>query len=123
VRRASWRDVPAPGPTHLYIEGRSDLKAASLVAGVARGFYLLETVSAGAFAVEEDRFALPVCGFELRDGRAAAAFSRAWLTGAVSALLRGVRAAARDLAFLPLDGMIGAPTLLVAGLELRPEPA
>jgi hypothetical protein len=26
---------------------------------------------------------------------------------------------ARDLTFFPLDGMIGAPSLLVTGLELR----
>jgi predicted Zn-dependent protease len=123
ARRASWRDPPVPGPTHLFVEGRDDLKAAALVAGVARGFYLLEAVGGGAFALEEDRFTLPVCGFALRGGGSAGAFSRGWLTGAVSALLRGVRAAARDLAFFPLAGMIGAPTLLVAGLELRPEAA
>lgn len=121
VRRPSWRDRPTPGPTHLYIEGRDDLKAAALVAGVARGFYLLDVVGGGAFALPEDRFVLPVCGFALRDGGSAGAFSHAWLTGAVSGLLRGVRAVARDLAFFPLEGMIGAPTLLVAGLELRPE--
>jgi hypothetical protein len=27
---------------------------------------------------------------------------------------------ARDLAFLPLDGMIGSPSLLVTGLALHP---
>jgi hypothetical protein len=28
----------------------------------------------------------------------------------------------RDLTFQPLDGMIGSPTLLVRGLELRKSP-
>ncbi len=121
VRRASWRDLPAPGPTHLFIAGNEEVRAAELVSGVARGFYLLATVGGGAFALAEDRFALPVCGFALRDGGSSGAFSRAWLSGTISGLLRGVRAAARDLEFFPLAGMTGAPTLLVAGLELRPE--
>jgi hypothetical protein len=43
----------------------------------------------------------------------------AWLCGGIGTFLRGIAGVARDLTFQPLDGMIGAPTVLVAGLELR----
>jgi hypothetical protein len=44
------------------------------------------------------------------------------LAGGIGALLRGVGAVARDLRFFPLGGMIGAPTLLLTGLEIRGTP-
>ena len=43
-----------------------------------------------------------------------------WLVGSVPALLGGILAKARDLTFFPIHGgMVGSPTLLVKGLELR----
>ena len=119
-RRPSWRDLPAPGPTHLYLRPRRGVAAGSLLAGLARGYYLLDAAGAGSFDFAQDRFELPVCGFAVTSGRAVAPVSRALLAGGIGALLRGVQAVARDLAFLPLDGMIGSPSLLVTGLALRP---
>ena len=120
-RRASWRDLPKVGPTHLYI--RSDRRRAvgSLLGGLVRGFYLIDATGAAQFDFEEDRFELPVRGFAIEDGRARAPVAGALLTGAVSQLLRGVAAVARDLTFFPLDGMIGSPSLLLRGLEVRPK--
>lgn len=118
TRRPGWRDRPVRGPTHLYLEGDPKLAPSSLLTGVRRGFYLLEAFPGGRVDLQGDRFSLPVAGFELRDGRVARAFGRARLRGAVSALLHGVEAAARDLTLYPLDGMIGAPTLRLGGLEL-----
>jgi hypothetical protein len=45
--------------------------------------------------------------------------ARAWLCGGIGDLLQGIVGTGRDLTFLPLTGMIGAPTVLVTGLELR----
>jgi hypothetical protein len=42
----------------------------------------------------------------------------ACLCGSASALFKGLAGVGRDLSFLPLDGMIGSPSLLVNGLEL-----
>lgn len=122
ARRASWRDVPRPGPTQLYLEPREDRTVAQLLAAVARGFYLLDAVGAVRIDFPRNRFAVPVCGFAVQDGRALAPVSRAWLAGAISALLLGIEGVGRDLTFLPLDGLIGSPSLLVGGLELRPAP-
>ncbi|MGB6361693.1 MAG: metallopeptidase TldD-related protein, partial [Thermoanaerobaculia bacterium] len=123
IRSPSWRDVPRIGCSHLYLRPAPETSAADLLASVARGYYLVDTTGGGQFDLHEDRFCLPVCGLVLRQGRADAPVGGAWLCGAVSSFLRGIQAVARDLLFVPGDGMIGSPTLLVTGLELRKEPA
>jgi PmbA protein len=119
VNRPGWRDAPTPGPTHLFLRPQATVSPGALLRGVARGFYLLDETAPGVFDFEADRFDLPVCGFALRSGRAAASFARARLTGAVSALLRGIQATARDLTFEPRGGRLGGVTALVSGLELQ----
>lgn len=118
--RPGWRELPRPGPTHLYLRPDPSVRVASLVEEVARGYYLLATE--GAPLVEEPfkRFAVPVAGFALEGGRPKGSVSGAWLVGSVSGFLKGLVAAARDLSFLPTrSGLVGAPTVLVKGLELR----
>jgi predicted Zn-dependent protease len=122
IRRPSWRDVPRLGSSHLYLRPAPETPAADLLSSVARGYYLVDTMGGGQFDLGQDHFSLPVCGLVLRQGRADAPVGGAWLCGAVSSFLRGIQAVARDLLFLPGDGMIGSPTLLVTGLELRKEP-
>jgi PmbA protein len=123
TRRASWRDVPVAGPTHLYIRPQPQTSVAALLGAVARGYYLLDATGPGRFDCEGDRFSLPVCGFAVVAGRASAPVAKAWLCGSVGGFLRGLEGLARDLVFLPLDGLLGSPTLLVTGLEIRPEPS
>jgi len=120
-RRPSWRDLPAAGPTHLYLKPDPRLAASALVGAVRRGAYALDVEGGAGLAVdwEAGRFALPVCGFLLENGRATSPLRGVWLTGEITGLLRGIQAVARDLTFHLLDGMIGAPTVLATGLELR----
>ncbi|HEV7667488.1 MAG TPA: metallopeptidase TldD-related protein [Thermoanaerobaculia bacterium] len=119
ARRASFRDLPTPGPTHLYI--RPDLKTGvgALLGSVAIGTYLIDALGPARCDFATGSFALPVCGLAVENGKATAPIGRAWLSGEISDLLRGIAAVGRDLAFLPFDGMIGSPTLLVKGLVLR----
>jgi predicted Zn-dependent protease len=121
-RRPSWRDPPRPGPSHLYVRPHPGVAVAGLLDAVARGYYLLDATGPGRFDLDADRFELPVRGFAVVGGRAAAAVGSAVLAGGIGALLRGVGAVARDLRFFPLGGMIGAPTLLLTGLEIRGTP-
>lgn len=118
-RRPSWRDLPQPGPTHLYLRPRSGVSVGSLLEDVTRGYYLIEASGGGLFDLRQDRFSLPVYGFELRAGRAMAPVAGCHLCGSLSGLLKGIQALARDLTFLPRRGMLGSPTALVSGLELR----
>jgi len=118
--RPGWRDLPHPGPTHLYLRPEPALRAAALVEGVSRGYYLLDVEGAPRLEDPPRRFALPVCGFAIDGGRPTGSVAGGWLVGTVTAFLNGILTAARDLTFLPSrSGLVGAPTLLVKGLELR----
>ena len=117
-RRDSWRDPPRLGPTHLFIEP-SSVSVADLLGAVPRGYYLIDASGSGRFDFDADRFALQVGGFALTGGRVRHAITGGWLCGSIGAFLRGVQAVGRDLTFLPVDGMIGSPSLVATGLELR----
>lgn len=122
TRRPGWRDLPEPGPTHLYLKPDSRTPVASLLGSVTQGYYLIDATGPGRFDLAADRFTLPVCGFAVQSGRASAPVAGAWLCGGIGTFLKGIAGVARDLTFHPLDGMIGAPTVLAAGLELRGGP-
>jgi predicted Zn-dependent protease len=119
VRRPSYRDLPGVAPSHLFIEPDRRSPAGALLAGMARGYYLLETQGPGHFDLEADSFALMVGGFAVRAGRPTSAVTGARLAGKISRLLMGVQAVARDLAFAPIAGLLGSPSLLVEGLEIN----
>ncbi len=119
-RRASWRDLPRPGPSHLYLQPDPATRVASLLEGIGRGYYLIGTSGAPRIEADWERFAVPVSGFAISGGRPSGAVAGAWLVGTVSTLFKGIVAKARDLSFSPIgSSMVGAPTLLVKGLELR----
>jgi predicted Zn-dependent protease len=122
TRRPGWRDLPTPGPTHLYLKPDARTPVAHLLGSLARGYYLIDVTGAGRFDLKADRFALPVCGFAVESGRASAPVANAWLCGGIGTFLKGITGLGRDLTFHPLDGMIGAPTVLATGLELRSGP-
>ena len=121
-QRPGYRDPPRPGPSHLYVRPQDGVRPAALVADLERGCYLLDVDGGGAADLAGDRFCLPVCGFLIAAGASRGPFARSWLCGSVSGLLRGLVGVARDLAFLPLGGMIGSPTLRLSGLQVRGEP-
>jgi PmbA protein len=120
--RPSFRDLPVVGPTHLFVRPQEGVRAATLVSGVGSGCYVLDVDGGGFFDLGRDRLALPVCGFLLAGGAARGPFRNGWLCGSITGFLRGVVGVARDLAFFPLAGLLGSPTLRVSGLELRGEP-
>ena len=123
ARRSGWRDLPVPGPSHLFALPDPEAPVGSLLAEVARGYYLIDVDGPVVVDWSEGRLSVPVVGFTVERGRPASPLAGARVEGGVGSLLRGIGAAARDLAFLPLGGgMVGAPTLLVTGLEIRSSP-
>lgn len=118
ARRASYRDLPRRAPTHLYLAAEAGVGVAELVAAAGGGTYLLDAEGAVRVDPAIGRFAVPVSGLALAGGRASGGLGRRVLSGTLAEWLGGVRAVARDLTFVAGDGMFGAPTLLVEGLEL-----
>ena len=119
VARPGWRDLPRPAATHLYLRPDPRVDASSLAESIGRGYHLVDVLAPGRFDIERDRLSIPVCGFAIRGGRTEEPLSETWLCGGITAFLQGIRAVAGDLVFRPLGGMIGSPSLLVAGMELR----
>lgn len=121
MRRPSWRELPRAGPSHLFLAPDREVAASSLVADLARGYYLVAAAGDGLFDLAGDRFALPVTGFVVDGGRAHAPLAGGVLSGGLGTLLRGVERVGRDLELAAVGaGMIGSPSLLVIGLEVGP---
>ncbi len=120
MRRPSYRDLPLPGPSHLYLRPDRGQPPAALVAGLARGYYLVETQDGGWFDLDADQFRLGVGGFAVRGGRAERPVTGAVLSGKISSLWRGIAAVGRDLTLVPASSMLGAPTVVAQGIALEP---
>ena len=112
------REPPEVGPSHLFIKPDAAVPVQSLLAAVTRGYYFLDALEGARFDLQSDRFRLPVSGFQVASGRATQPIANAVVQGRISALLHGIQAVARDLAFVPHAGALGAPSLLVNGLEI-----
>jgi predicted Zn-dependent protease len=122
ARRASYRDLPRRAPTHFYLDPDPTTPVADLLADVVEGTYLIDVE--GGVRIDESTggFSVAVSGFALARGRTAGGLGRATLTGSFGALFGGVRGLGRDLQFVAGDGMFGAPSLLVDGLDLAGAP-
>ncbi|MEM7351777.1 MAG: metallopeptidase TldD-related protein [Acidobacteriota bacterium] len=118
--RPGWRDLPRPGPTHLYLQPDPRIRAASLIGSLTRGYYLIDLTGRPQVDSSSGRFAAPVCGFAIEGGRPTGTVAGAWLVGSIASFLGGIVAKARDLTFSIVNGgMVGSPSVLVKGLELR----
>ncbi len=117
--RAGWRDLPRTGSTHLYFDPSPDVSVASLLSAVERGYYLIDALGPCSLDPESGSFSLPCCGFEVERGRAAGPIHDVRLEGRLQGFLKGLRAVARDLTFLPRTSIVGSPSILVEGLDLR----
>ena len=126
-RRSGWRVPPKIGHSHLYI-ARGRESAYTIRSGIRHGCYLLDAAPGGRRQVAFDpsgpdgeaSFELDATGFVVDNGNILGAIPRARLSGSIRQLFQGIRAIGDDLCFLPTPGAIGAPTLLLTGLQLEP---
>jgi PmbA protein len=118
-RRPGWRELPEPGPSHLFVQPNRRQSVAGLLQDLARGYYFLDVEGPATLDPEGDRFSVAVLGFAVHGGRPSAPVRGVRLQGSLRSLLRGVAGVARDLRFLPRGrGVVGAPTLLLTGVEV-----
>lgn len=123
-RRASWRDLPRRAASHFYL-APGEAAAAELVAGLEDGAFLIDAEGGVEIDAATLAFSVPVSGFRVLAGRAVAPLGPRRLRGTLPALFAAVSDTARDLSFVPGDGMFGAPTMRLGagvdrGIELRP---
>ena len=126
-RRSGWRSPPEISHSHLYVDRGPD-PADAIRSGIRQGCYLLDRAPGGRRRVTfphsdnggEASFEIDATGFVVEHGRILGAIPRARLRGSIRQLFRGIRAVGDDLRFLPAPGAVGAPTLLLTGLQLDP---
>lgn len=130
-RRSGWRALPELCHSHLYIAGGSE-PAESIRSGIVHGCYLLDRAHDGrchatfddstngrAGQSGEGHFEVDAIGQVVRRGVVLGEAPRVRLSGSVRQLLQGIRAVGDDLRFLPAPGAVGAPTLLLTGLQVE----
>ncbi|MEO1366497.1 MAG: metallopeptidase TldD-related protein, partial [Acidobacteriota bacterium] len=119
-RRPGWRDLPVDAASHFYLRPDRNVGVADLLSSLSRGYYLLGVEGGVRLEDGHRRFAVPVSGFAIDGGRATGSIAGAWLTGSVPSFLGGVVALGRDLVFQPTSSaLVGSPSAMVRGLELR----
>ena len=126
-RRSGWRSPPEISHSHLYI-ARGPESADAIRSGIRRGCYLLDCAPSGrrhaTFGLSDNHreasFEIDATGFVVEYDRILGAIPKARLRGSIRQLFRGIRAIGDDLRFLPVPGAVGAPTLLLTGLQLDP---
>jgi len=118
MRRPGWRDLPRRAPAELALEPAARIAVADLVAELGSGAYLIAPEGAVRVDAAGDAFTVAVSGYAVEGGRATRPLGPCRLSGRLSTWMLGVRARARDLTWVPGDGLYGAPSLIVEGLEL-----
>ncbi len=126
-RRSGWRAPPEISHSHLYVD-RGPESADTIRSGIRHGCYLLDRAPGGRRHAtfggsdneREATFEIDATGFVVEHDRILGAIPRARLRGSIRQLFRGIRAIGDDLRFLPAPGAVGAPTLLLTGLQLEP---
>ena len=116
--RSSWRDLPRPGATHLFIDPDPKCSVVTLLQQMPRGYYFIDALSPVRLDFEADLLTMVVCGFAVRSGRPSQPLARAVVTSSIGGFLRSVGAVGRDLRFATRSGHWGAPSLLVRGLSI-----
>jgi lipoprotein-releasing system ATP-binding protein len=79
------------GASHLFVDPDPQCRAGDLIAGVTRGYYLVEVTGQPQVDWNSGRLSVPVCGFHLDQGKARAPLAGAWFETTVAGFFRSVQ--------------------------------
>ncbi|OGS39568.1 MAG: hypothetical protein A2506_04740 [Elusimicrobia bacterium RIFOXYD12_FULL_66_9] len=112
--RESWRGLPRPGPSNLYLAaGRAAREA--VVSDTRDGLMLMEVLGIHMVDPVSGEFSVGVSGYEVEKGSIGRPFRGAMVSGNLLEMLARVDAVASDLS---LVGSFGAPTFRVSALDV-----
>ncbi|MBC7254421.1 MAG: TldD/PmbA family protein [Actinobacteria bacterium] len=114
--RSSFRERPGVGATNLFLcEGKGARE--ELVRGVDDGVLILQVVGAHAGANPvSGEISLGALGLRIKNGEPEQPLREITLAGKALEFLRQTVAVGEDLRFLPFEGSLGAPTVVVEGV-------
>ena len=112
--RGSWRGLPGPGPSNLFLAA-GPLTREALLADTKDGLLLLEVLGTHMVDPVSGEFSVGVSGYEVEKGALGRPFKGAMVSGNLLEMLARVDAVASDLTHV---GSFGAPTFRVSALDV-----
>lgn len=117
AQRDSYRDLPSPAPTNLYLEPGSQ-PLSQLIGGVEKGLYMTDSMNTGGINPTNGDYSVGASGFWIERGQIVRSVAGVTVASNMLDMLQNVAAVADDLRFIPIRGSIGAPTFVVEGMTV-----
>jgi PmbA protein len=116
-QRGSYRSLPHPAPTNLYLEPTST-SVEELIGGVERGLYMTSTMNTGGINPANGDYSVGASGLWVEKGEIVKPVAEVTVAGNMLDMLVSVEGVADDLRFIPISASVGAPTIVVGGLTI-----
>ena len=112
--RSSFKSVPVPGPTNLFVRpGCADTD--ELVDSLGNGIYIQDVMGMHTADPISGDFSVGINGYEVQGGNRKRAVCEMTISGNILSLLEGISATGSGIRFA---GQVGSPPVLVDGLSV-----
>jgi len=115
--RSSYRDLPRPGVTNLYVVPGSR-PTPEILLDLDQAFHAMNIMHVGGVNPVTGNVSVAASGVWLEGGRERYPVSGVTLSGDLNQILKGIVAVGDDLAWHHAGGSCGSPTLVVEGLTV-----
>lgn len=117
AQRSSYRGLPYPAPTNLYLLP-SSRRVDELISSVDTGLYVTSTMNTGGINPVNGDYSVGASGLWVEKGEFVGPVTGVTVAGNMLEMLHNVVDVADDLRFIPISDSIGAPTMLVQGMTI-----
>jgi PmbA protein len=112
--RGSFKGIPAPSPTNIFVEP-GGTGTDGLVDSVGSGIYIQDVMGMHTADTVSGDFSVGITGHEIRGGRVERPVCEMTISGNVVSLLESIEATGSDVTFA---GRTGSPAVLAGGLSV-----
>jgi PmbA protein len=117
AQRSSYRGLPSPAPTNFYLEPSSQ-PLQEVISGVENGLYMANSMNTGGINPINGDYSVGASGLWIEGGQIVGPVAGVTVAGNMLDMLQNVVAVGADLRFIPMDGSIGAPTIVIEGMTI-----
>lgn len=117
AQRSSYRGLPYPAPTNLFLLPSSK-PVEEVITGVDKGLYVTNTMNTGGINPVNGDYSVGASGLWVENGEIKGPVTGVTVAGNMMDMLHEIRDVAQDLRFIPISDSIGAPTFVVEGMTI-----
>jgi PmbA protein len=117
AQRSSYRGLPHPAPTNLFLLPSSKA-VEQVIAGVGKGLYVTHTMNTGGINPVNGDYSVGASGLWVENGEIMGPVTGVTVAGNMVDMLHEIGDVAEDLRFIPISHSIGAPTFVVEGMTI-----